>query len=375
VYLLLDQRDDRVVVTWPDGHSDGFLYLWLRDNCRCAECREPAAWERLHDTVAMPVGLSPASVVFDGGLSIRWRDGHRTWLSEGWLRKHAFRPPSDLAADCAEISWDSGIAAAPPQITLAEIDSGPAGLRRWLGLVRSYGFCLVRQVPAEVDAVIAVAERIAAVQPSNFGRSFHVISKPDPENLAYTAHRLHPHTDIPNRYSAANLQFLHCLQFGAQGGESILVDGFAAARKLAAAHPDAHRLLTDIPVRWRYQDQAVDIVNHFPVIRTDRAGRHLEIRFHTGLMEPLDLDPDLASSFYQALIAFGRLLRDPAAQVAFRMMPGDCQIFDNQRVLHGRASFDPSSGPRHLQGCYIDKDDFLGRLRALERDGNDFRRT
>jgi gamma-butyrobetaine dioxygenase len=42
--------------------------------------------------------------------------------------------------------------------------------------------------------------------------------------------------------------------------------------------------------------------------------------------------------------------------------------FDNYRILHGRAEFDPGSGPRHLQGCYVDRDDFLSRLHALEVD-------
>jgi gamma-butyrobetaine dioxygenase len=40
--------------------------------------------------------------------------------------------------------------------------------------------------------------------------------------------------------------------------------------------------------------------------------------------------------------------------------------FDNYRVLHGRSEFDPNSGPRHLQGCYLDRDDVLSRLRTLE---------
>ena len=40
--------------------------------------------------------------------------------------------------------------------------------------------------------------------------------------------------------------------------------------------------------------------------------------------------------------------------------------FDNYRILHGRSAFDPNSGHRHLQGCYIDRDDFLSRIRTLE---------
>ena len=91
-------------------------------------------------------------------------------------------------------------------------------------------------------------------------------------------------------------------------------------------------------------------------------------------MAPLDLAPDLIRPYYRALSAFGRIVRDPDLAFVFRMQPGDCQMFDNRRVLHAREEFDPNSGPRHLEGCYVDRDDFLSRLRVLERRGADFRR-
>jgi trimethyllysine dioxygenase len=37
-------------------------------------------------------------------------------------------------------------------------------------------------------------------------------------------------------------------------------------------------------------------------------------------------------------------------------------VFDNHRVLHGRATF---TGIRHLCGAYIGADDYIARLRAL----------
>jgi gamma-butyrobetaine dioxygenase len=36
-------------------------------------------------------------------------------------------------------------------------------------------------------------------------------------------------------------------------------------------------------------------------------------------------------------------------------------------VLHGRASFDPTTGERHLQGCYLNLEDLQSRLRMLDR--------
>src|SRR3990170_3668382 len=69
------------------GQSHDFHYLWLRDNCRCPECRDPDAWERLFDTVAMPQDLTPRRIDGADGLLIEWPDGHHTQLSADWLWK------------------------------------------------------------------------------------------------------------------------------------------------------------------------------------------------------------------------------------------------------------------------------------------------
>ncbi len=45
--------------------------------------------------------------------------------------------------------------------------------------------------------------------------------------------------------------------------------------------------------------------------------------------------------------------------------PRDLLLLDNERVLHGRAG--ESVGPRHLQGCYADRDGLLSTLKILEK--------
>ena len=59
--------------------------------------------------------------------------------------------------------------------------------------------------------------------------------------------------------------------------------------------------------------------------------------------------------FYAAYRAFAELTCDPAAMRTVRLAPGDCAIFDNTRILHGRTGF-TGPGGRHLQGCYADLD-------------------
>jgi gamma-butyrobetaine dioxygenase len=325
------------------------------------------------DNVELNLDVRPTHVEFGDTLEVEWDDGHHTSLSADWLRKNRYGRHGRDARRETPTLWNAGIADDPPKISLGEIDSGNDGLRRWLTMVRDYGFAIVTDVPTRVGAVVELAERIAHIQETHFGREFQVISKPDPENLAYTAVKLTSHTDVVNRQNLPGLQFLHCIEFEAEGGESILIDGFEAARRLRNEHPEMHDFLATVEVPYVYVDDDHDVRNHERVITVDGDGNDTEIRFHSGLLGAIDLDPDAIEPFYRAWKTFGLILRDPDLEYVFKMEPGECQVFDNRRVLHARAEFDPASGPRHLQGTYVERDDFMSRLRVLERDNGEFR--
>jgi gamma-butyrobetaine dioxygenase len=61
------------------------------------------------------------------------------------------------------------------------------------------------------------------------------------------------------------------------------------------------------------------------------------------------------------------MTKDARFQLRFRHGPGDLMAFDNRRVLHARTAFEPSTGARHLRGCYVDTDELRSRIRVLER--------
>lgn len=77
------------------------------------------------------------------------------------------------------------------------------------------------------------------------------------------------------------------------------------------------------------------------------------------------VDPFADEQFYDAYHALWHLLRDSTHVVSFRLGAGETVCFDNCRILHGRGEFDPQSGRRHLQGCYVDRDMVESRLRHL----------
>ncbi len=365
---------DRLEVDWGDGTRSAFHHVWLRDNCPCPECRHPEAWERTLDTLDLPLDPRPAAVTAGDRITITWDDGHVTSLSREWLRAHAYEPEARRARAASVTPWTAGaIAASPPLVEWSAIATDPKERLRWLELIRDVGFAVVTGVPTEPGSVLEVARLISYVRETNFGLIFDVMSKPDPENLAYTAVKLNAHTDLPNREALMGLQLLHCLRHDAAGGDSILVDGFAAVARLRERHPAYYELLSSVPVGYRFQDDDNDIRWHAPVIGLDRHGHPAAVRFHHALLAPLDIDHELVPAFYRAYRLLAEALRSPDLEHRFRMRPGDCQVFDNRRVLHARGEFDPQSGTRHFQGCYVDYDDFRSRLRVLERDGADFR--
>jgi gamma-butyrobetaine dioxygenase len=53
----------------------------------------------------------------------------------------------------------------------------------------------------------------------------------------------------------------------------------------------------------------------------------------------------------------------------FRLAAGECIVFDNHRIVHGRASYTAESGDRHLRGCYTDRGEMRSTFRALTSEG------
>ena len=328
--------------------------------------------ERLVDTLSIADDVGPATAIVSsaGGLELSWNgDGHRSIFGAEWLAAHAYDDGPRLDAPVRTL-WSDGGVWPPPEVPYDAVMSSDAGLLEWLRQLERFGISFVRGAPTAPGTVVGLAERIAFLRNSNFGLLWDVASKPDPDSLAYTAHALGPHIDLVSREMLPGIQLLHCLVFDAEGGDSVLVDGFACAAELAADDPAAYERLTTTPVQFRYRDGAgTDVSARVPLVRLDVDGSVREVRYSNALLAPLDVPADDMLPTYRALRAFGRILVSGRHELRLRLQPGDVMCFDNYRILHGRAEFDPNSGPRHLQGCYVDRDDFLSRLRTLESTG------
>jgi gamma-butyrobetaine dioxygenase len=240
---------------------------------------------------------------------------------------------------------------------------------RWLKAIRRYGFARLTGAPTTPGAPLEVASLFGYVRETNYGRLFDVRAEIDPTNLAYTNLGLQAHTDNPYRDPAPGLQILACLENTAEGGESIVVDGFKVAERLLAEWPRGFDLLSRYCARFEYAgSEGVKLRSKRPIIELGPDGELIAVRFNNRSAAPFtDVPYDDMADFYAAYRRMSELIEDPALALRFRLAPGDLFIVDNLRVLHARTAI-TSGGRRWLQGCYADKDGLLSTIAALEEE-------
>lgn len=361
---------DRVVIEWADGRVSPFHHVWLRDNCPCDQCVYSVTREQVFESVDAAEDLRPLAtrIDSDGCLRIDWQDGHLSRFDPGWLRAHAYDDESRaerLAGKPQPRLWHSDLQL--PVFDYIALMNDNAALLQWLLAVRDIGLTQVRGVPTEPGSLKLIAQRIAFIRESNFGVLFNVQSKADADSNAYTAFNLPLHTDLPTRELQPGLQFLHCLVNDAEGGERIFVDGFAIADALRQEEPQLFEALCEIPVEFRNKDRHSDYRCLAPIIAVDALGRVTEIRMANFLRGAFDTSVAQMPLLYRAYRRFIAMTREPRFRLMQRLRPGELWCFDNRRTLHARNAFDPATGARHFQGCYVDRDELLSRVLVLQR--------
>ncbi|MBC6441274.1 MAG: TauD/TfdA family dioxygenase [Rhodospirillales bacterium] len=354
---------DHLDLQWDDGRRDRVFAIWLRDNSPSPEARH-ANGQKLFDITDLPSDIAIGEVTSEyGALQVRFvPDGHHAAYGLEWLREHAAGQKGSERR-----LWGADLAEAMPVHDWPATLADSASRRAWLVDQRDLGFTLLKNVPTEPGTLLKVVRSFGYVRETNYGPCFEVRTEPQPINLAYTPMGLSCHTDNPYRDPVPGMQFLHCLVSENDGGESVVVDGFQAARLLAEEAPADFALLTGHAVPFRFTSADTHLETRARLISLDDRGDVREVRFNNRSIGTFDLDPGIMPAFYRAYRRFAEVLQRPALEVTFKAGPGDLFIVDNQRVLHGRKTVG-GSGRRHLQGCYADKDSLLSTLRVLERE-------
>ncbi|CUH54092.1 2-trimethylaminoethylphosphonate dioxygenase [Shimia marina] len=364
--------DGRQLTLQTDSTSLRFHALWLRDNAIDGATRDPGNGQRLITMADLPAEttLTQASLT-DGTLMLTFGpDGHSARYDLGWLVANAYDKPQprDAGRLPAQTSaWTSALNATVPTGAYPEVAQSDSARAAWLEHIRRYGFAKMTNLPVQSGNLFKIVDLFGYVRETNYGRHFEVRTEVNPTNLAYTGLGLQAHTDNPYRDPVPSLQVLSCLENSAEGGENMVVDGFACALRLKEINPEGFDLLCKYTARFEYAGSAgVKLQSRRPMIELAPDGTLQAVRFNSRSIAPLtDVPFDEMEAYYAAYRQLSEIIDDTDMEVTFKLEPGEAFIVDNTRVLHARKGYS-GAGNRWLQGCYADKDGLLSTLAALE---------
>lgn len=357
-------KDRTLDLTTDAGQTRRYHYVWLRDNCWCGECRVEQTAERKLLTWSIPEDIRATEVEYvTGGLVVDWSDGHRSTYSLKWLQDNDYSQPGLRRAREQAMLWGSELTV--PRFAHEDVMDDGRGQLAYLDAVRKYGVALVSDVPAVPGEVERFAEAIGHVREVAFERVHNVYHDPKGYNVAHTPLELKPHSDMPSYQWPPSIQLLHFLVNEADGGESVVVDGWNALDKLRHGDPDAFDILTRVPIPYQLFSETEDTYAVAPMVQLGPDGEVGTFRFSNQLALPLSIDFEMVEPFYNAYRKLGNLIDSPEAKVVFKARNGDLLTVHGHRVLHGRMPFTPGTGARHLQDVYMEFDDFMARRRVL----------
>ncbi|MBB3666082.1 gamma-butyrobetaine dioxygenase [Prauserella sediminis] len=361
--LTLGERSLSLVL---DGRERHFHYVWLRDNSWAAADRVFLSSERKLFTPAIATTVAPTEAEFDpdSGLSVRWTDGQQARYSAEWLRRHDYSQAPRHGRRHAVTLW-AETDAELPRFSHADVVDTTDGQLAYLDAVAEHGAAIVTGVPSADHEVERFAETIGHVREVAFERVHNVRHDPTGYNVAHTPEELKPHTDLPSYNWPPSIQLLHFLTNEATGGESTLVDGWAALAELRRQAPGHFDTLCRVPVPYQLFSEEEDTWAENPMVQLDTDGNVKVFRFSNQLAQPLSIPFDQVESFYDAYRHLGTIIDSGRHRATFKSDGGDLITVHSHRVLHGRLPYDPASGARHLQDVYMEFDDLLARRRVL----------
>lgn len=385
----------------PDGPDLNLLYVningqnwhpaFLRDACVCPLCINLSSKQKNFQTTDIPATIEAKSVEQqpNGDVGITWTNDvpgfgkdHVSRIPATLFQTHQTRRSLNNARYMRDpTAWGNKyLTARFEYIDFEEYMHDEQRLWHALKFLHKYGILLVRGIPDDEHAIEELTSRIGRIRDTFYGRTWDVKSVPNARNVAYTPQHLGLHMDLLYMHNPPGFQFLHCLKNSSPGGTSLFSDALSAAHNLPEDFFDilGHQNLAyeyrNDGQHYYYERPVLELGIHQPNVR--RIGglespcqEVLNINWSPPFQAPLPYQRKLQGTplpkVLQALRAFANRVEHPKALYEYRLNEGECVIFNNRRVLHGRTAFDTTRGERWLKGTYVDTDVFLSRLRVL----------
>ena len=366
--------DRKTVAVEFDGKEKQVYHaVWLKHLCHCPKCRDPSSGQSQRPPESLRGSYKLSGVVQEGdSLEVSWEDDedqeHRGIIPVQWLKDNAYGEdvlnrlskearPVLLTEKMSEFDYKS----------LTECNS-----RRldWLLKIYEDGLSLLKNVPIEPKFVTKVANFVYSNMSTIHGEYFDVQARKDGVSVAFAERPLYYHMDQSFYESPPGLLLLHCLKYDdcVIGGTSVMVDQLVAAEEFRRDYPMEFDILANTPIiLGRISD------NFRPPVHTRIYCRHFVLGHndeivavnwnyihHMGVCAPHHtIEP-----YYHAMSKWANYIKNFRVQHSIRLSPGDLLIMNNRRVLHSRTDYSLNSGERHLQGTYVNIDEFKSEVLA-----------
>lgn len=376
--VLLKNKTQEHLKVNIQGEELQFPYVWLRDNCQCEKCFHYSAKSRILDWSYFDPNIKPKDVIKENEhLHVTWPDGHASSYKYDWLKFRSFTTKSQenynqtIYRPKKEIWHGNDFGKICSKHDYNKILQSDEALYDWLYKLSIYGVALIENTPDSDKALDPLVAKIGFTKRTHYGIKFVVQSVPNTSNVAYLSSKLQMHTDLPYYEYCPGVNLLHCLvQTASQGGENLLSDCHYVANYMKANHPEQFKLLTEVEVEWS-DVGTQDGLEFFklyrtPVIVLDKHGEIKRTSFsipQRGSSFPGSIEHVIP--WYKAHSLFYELSHKFTAK--FKNKAGNILVFDNIRLLHGRAGYEDSgNNVRKLIGGYVDWDEIYSRLRCLK---------
>ncbi|XP_071493236.1 gamma-butyrobetaine dioxygenase-like [Diadema antillarum] len=385
VITSIERCDDKAwyEVRWADGHTARFPYVFLFDNCRCADCYHTGSYQRAVLMADVDPDVQPTghSILGNGeAIQVSWPNGHSSPFPADWLKRHEFgKKPYDPLASLTKKSWGSEKAADIPVFKYDDVMEDDKALYDWLASLMTDGITLLKETRGEEGVVDKICKRIAWIRTTIYGNVFNVITMYDACSLAYTGNALGMHNDLPGFYYTPGVQMLHCIkQVESEGGDNQFVDGLRMAEVIQQEDPRMFEILKTMKIDFRTVGEEYipyHVMTRRSLFEFDEEGNFKGINYNDGVRAPYwSLPVEQIQDGYRALKTFHRTMYSEDNFINYKLQKGEMVVFDNRRILHGRHGFrvevqeGEESKMRHLEGAYLDWDEIKSKMRLIYED-------
>ncbi|PHH65635.1 hypothetical protein CDD81_1721 [Ophiocordyceps australis] len=396
-------KNMKLMVAWKDrqvwfmvnelrkNKSRVFEATRIRDNCSCHECRDATSGNKLFTTAEIAPDVAVLNVEEDLRLGLRVTLGS---ASGGEATQHqtmlVWSEVSDLVApqrqrrvqDTANMEaarrrfmpffWKrNSVEKEMKTVPWQELQS-PKGVWMVLEQLTRLGLVVVKDVPQQADAVEQIARLLGPVRETFYGRTFELRAKENADNVAYTRRALPLHQDLLYLNPPPRLQLLHCYSDGgAPRVPTLFCDAERIGRLLCSLRPRfpvLDPLFVD-PVPYQYKANAHYYCNEHPVIDIDwRDQAYRQLWWSPPFVAPRQISGYSLAPWILVARFISSLFAHKSNMFPLDLESGQCVIFDNWRLLHGRGPLlppqqaPPAATERLFYGTYLAAEDFYSAV-------------